>query len=259
MRACLPRSLDQGGQERTVADWRRRHDVLVRVHDELHRHAARPTPGAAEPARRTASRSLLAHSEQQWSQLPAHPFVRAAARGELSDAVFCRWLVNDQHYNVEYQRFIAGLAGIAPTDAATEAIATAMSGNRLGLSQLRELAERFVVDLDAEPELATVGLAAFLQAQVSRGYPTAISALYAAEKAYVDTWSAVRSTANRSTPYWFLLDYWSSDAYGHWSESLCRLVDAAAPDGPTPDMYRAFNWVVRLELQFFDAVYGAGP
>ena len=104
-----------------------------------------------------------------------------------------------------------------------------------------------------------MGLTAFLQAQVSRGYPTAMSALYAAEKAYVDTWSAVRPTANRSTPYWFLLDYWSSDAYGYWSESLGRLIDAAAPDGPTPDMYRAFNWVVRLELQFFGALYGAGP
>ena len=128
------------------------------------------------------------------------------ALGELSDEVFRRWLVNDHYYNVEYQRFIAGLAGIAPTDPATEAIATAMSGSRLGLSQLRELAERFVVDLDAEPEPATVGLTAFLQAQVSRGYPTAMSALYAAEKAYVHTWSAVRPTANRSTPYWFLLE-----------------------------------------------------
>ncbi len=259
VRACLPGSLDRDGRERTVADWRRRHDVLIRVYDELNRQAARATLGAPEPPRLTASRSLLAHSEQQWSQLAVHPFVQAVARGELSDEVFRRWLVNDHHYNVEYQRFIAGLAGIAPTDAATEAIATATSGSRLGLSQLRKLAERFVVDLDAEPEPATVGLTAFLQAQVSRGYPTAMSALYAAEKAYVDTWSAVRPTANRSTPYWFLLDYWSSDAYGYWSESLGRLIDAAAPDGPTPDMYRAFNWVVRLELQFFGALYGAGP
>jgi formylaminopyrimidine deformylase / aminopyrimidine aminohydrolase len=259
VRACLSGSLDRDGRERTVADWRRRHDVLIRVYDELNRHAAPATLGAPEPPRLKASRSLLAHSEQQWSQLAVHPFVQAVARGELSDEVFRKWLVNDHHYNVEYQRFIAGLAGIAPTDAATEAIATAMSGSRLGLSQLRDLAERFVVDLDAEPEPATVGLAAFLQAQVSRGYPTAMSALYAAEKAYVDTWSAVRPTANRSTPYWFLLDYWSSDAYGYWSESLGRLIDAAAPDGPTPDMYRAFNWVVRLELQFFGALYGAEP
>ena len=182
VRACLPGSLDRDGRERTVADWRRRHDVLIRVYDELNRQAARATLGAPEPPRLTASRSLLAHSEQQWSQLAVHPFVQAVARGELSDEVFRRWLVNDHHYNVEYQRFIAGLAGIAPTDAATEAIATATSGSRLGLSQLRKLAERFVVDLDAEPEPATVGLTAFLQAQVSRGYPTAMSALYAARE-----------------------------------------------------------------------------
>jgi thiaminase/transcriptional activator TenA len=258
VRACLVGRLDREGLERAVTDWRRRHDVLIRVHDQLSRHAARAAIGGPEPPGPRASRSLLAHSGQLWSQLAVHPFVQAVARGELSDEVFRRWLANDHYYNVEYQRFIAGLAGIAPTDAATEAIAAAISGSRLGLAQLRELAERFVVDLDVEPEPATVGLAAFLQAQVSRGYPTAMSALYAAEKVYVHTWSAVRPIADRSTPYWFLLDYWSSDAYGYWSESVGRLINAAAPGGPTPDMYRAFDWVVRLELQFFGAVYGAG-
>jgi hypothetical protein len=40
------------------------------------------------------------------------------------------------------------------------------------------------------------------------------------------------------------------------SESLGRLVDAVAPDGPTREMYRAFDWVVRLELQFLGAMHG---
>lgn len=254
VRACVPDHVDP---QREVAEWRRRHDVLVRVYDELGRHGARAAPSGPEgPRRLSASRSLLAHAAQWSSQLPGHPFVQAVADGKLGEEVFRRWLVNDCYYNVEYQRFIAGLAAIAPTDAATEAIATAMSGSRLGLSQLRELAERCVVDLDVEPEPATVGLAAFLHAQVPRGYPTAISALYAAEKVYVDTWAAVRPTANRSTPYWFLIDYWSSDTYAYWSESLGRLVDAAAPDGPTREMYRAFDWVVRLELQFLTAMHG---
>ena len=254
VRACLAGDLDRDARDRVVADWRRRHDVLVRVHDELSRRSVRTGSDALGPSRVSASRRLLVHAGELWSQLPVHPWVRAVARGDLSNEAFRRWLVNDHYYNVEYQRFIVALAAIAPTDAATEAIATAISGTRLGLIQLRELAERFVIDLDVEPESATVGLAAFLQAQVSRGYPTAMSALYAAEKAYVDTWSAVRAIADQSTPYWFLLDYWSSDTYAYWSESLGRLVDVAAPDGPTPEMCRAFTWVVRLELQFFDAL-----
>lgn len=257
VRACVPPDLEQ---DRMVAEWRRRHDVLVRVHDELSRRGVRTVPPGPElPPRPRTSRSLLAHSGQRLSRLRGHPFVQAIAEGKADDEVYRRWLVNDCYYNVEYQRFIAGLAAIAPTDAATEAIATAMSGSRLGLSQLRELADRAVVDLDAEPEPATVGLAAFLQAQVSRGYPTAISALYAAEKTYVDAWTAVRPTANRETPYWFVLDYWSSETYAYWSESLGRLVDVAAPDGPTREMFRAFDWVVRLELEFMDAMHGACP
>jgi thiaminase/transcriptional activator TenA len=242
-------------RERAVADWRHRHEVLVRVHDELTRRNTRVIPYSAGSTQVSASRSLLAHSERLWPQLVAHPFVQAVSDGDLGDDVFRRWMVNDHYYNVEYQRFIAGLAGIAPTDAATESIAAAISGSRLGLNHIRRLAERFVIDLQVEPGPATVGLAAYLQAQVSRGYEPAMAALYAAEKVYFDTWSAIRSVANRSTPYWHLVEYFSSETYGHWIASLGRLVDAAAPDGPSPEMCRAFDWVVRLELLFWGAVY----
>jgi thiaminase len=253
VRACIPGG---NGAERVVADWRRRHDVLVRVHEELARQPVRTGP--EKTRQRAASRILREHSPDLWSQLTVQPFVLAVVNGHLTGEVFRRWIVNDHFYNVEYQRFIAGLAGIAPNDAATEALATAISGSRLGLSQIRDLAHRFSIELDVEPEPATVGLAAFLQAQVSRGYPTAMAALYAAEKVYVETWTSLAPVADRTTPYWPLIDYWSSEVYGYWCESLARLVDAAAPDGPTPEMQRTVDWVVRLELQFFAALCDVG-
>ena len=79
-------------------------------------------------------------------------------------------MVNDYYFNVEYQRFIAGLAGSAPDDAITEVLATALSDTRLGLTQIRQLAQRFAIDVGEEPAPATVGLAAYLQAQLTRGY-----------------------------------------------------------------------------------------
>jgi thiaminase len=203
----------------------------------------------------TACRDLLVCSARLWPRVVAHPFVQAVCDGELDDEAFRRWMVNDHYYNVEYQRFIAGLAGIAPTAAATESIAAAIPGSHLGLDLIRQLATRFVIDVDVEPAPSTVGLAAYLQAQVSRGYEPALAALYAAEKVYFDAWSAIRPVANRSTPYWHLVEYWSSERYGHWLGGLSRLVDAAAPSGPSPDMFRTFDWVVRLELLFFGAVY----
>jgi thiaminase/transcriptional activator TenA len=251
VRACLKGRLNPADLERAVAAWRQRHDALLSRQDELDR---RGKLAEIQPDRGTSTSRTLLASSWLWPRLAAHPFVRSVAHGDLSDAVFRRWMVNDHYYNVEYQRFIAGLAGIATTDAARESLATAISGSRLGLLEIRRLADEFLIDLTAEPESATVGLAAYLQAQVSRGYEASLTALYAAEMVYFDTWSAIASDANRSTPYWHLLEDWSSTAYEKWIVGLGQLLDAAAVDGPSPEMRRVFDWVTRWELLFWDGV-----
>jgi hypothetical protein len=44
---------------------------------------------------------------------------------------------------------------------------------------------------------------------------------------------------------------WSNPPYGIWLASLGRLVDATTA---TPEMPRTFDWVIRLELLFLDAL-----
>lgn len=254
VRACVTGG-DRVVVERSVAEWKQRHEVLVRVCEELHRHGVREAgTGGGVLAPRSAAEDLLAHSRRLWPRLSDHPFVRAVSRGELTDAAFRRWMVNDHYFNVEYQRFLAGLAGCAPTAAATEAIAVGIPATFLGLDQVRQTAARFHIELDAEPGPTTVGLAAFLQAQVSRGYEPALAALYATERVYFDAWSGIRGEANRATPYWHLVEHWSSEPYGHWITSLGRMVDVAAPAGATPEMCRAFDRAVRFELLFWRAI-----
>jgi thiaminase len=247
LRTCLRGRPDL---ERTVADWRTRYEVLLRVHDELARRSGRD----ADPAdgEVSTSRALVEHSARLWPRLTTHPFVESVGSGALDDVHFRRWLVNDYYFNVEYQRFIAGMAGIAPTDTAIERIATALAGPRLGLTQIRGLAERFAVDLGGEPEPATVGLAAYLQAQVSHGYELALAGLYASERVYYDAWSSVRPHIDRTAPYWPLVDVWSSRSYEIWLSSLGRLLDAATP---SPEMLSTFDRVVRLELLFLDGLH----
>jgi thiaminase/transcriptional activator TenA len=248
VRTCLARSLGGAGLERAVGDWRHRHEVLVRVCDELSRH--RPRAG-----RRSPGEELVARSGHLWPELLSHPFVRAVSDGTLDDAAFRRWMINDYHFNVEYQRFVAALAGIAPTAEATEAIALAIPSNHFGLDQIRRLAARSFIDVTAEPSLTTVGFASYLQVQVARGYPLALAALYASEKVYFDTWSSIRKEADRSTPYWHLIEHWSAEPYGNWIASVGRLFDASAADGLSPETYRVFERLVRFEIAFFDAIH----
>jgi thiaminase/transcriptional activator TenA len=254
LRRCLRGKPDI---DRLVADWRTRYEVLLRVHDELTRRSARVAePGAGPVVGLTTSQAMLAHSGQLWPRLTEHLFVRTVAAGELTDVQFRRWMVNDYYFNIEYQRFIAGLAGMAPDDATTEIVVPALSDTRLGLTKIRELSLRFAVDVSDEPGPATVGLAAYLQAQLTRGFALSLAGLYASERVYFDAWSAVRPEADRSTPYWPLIDGWSNPSYEIWLASLGRLVDATTA---TPEMLRTFDRVVRLELLFLDALQnGAG-
>lgn len=248
VRVCLNGSLGAAAREAAVADWRRRHEVLVRVYDELARRETLPVV-----PRGGGSRSLLAYTSALWRELIAHPFVRAVADGTLDDAAFRRWMVNDHYYNLEYGRYIAGLAQIAPTATATELIASAVPGSRTGLDEIRRIAARFAIDLGGEPALVTVGLASFLQAQVSRGYAPALTAIYAAEKVYFDAWSSVRAVVDRSAPYWDVIDHFSSPECGQWVASLGNLVDAV-PGGIGPECHLVFDRLVRFELLFFDAM-----
>jgi formylaminopyrimidine deformylase / aminopyrimidine aminohydrolase len=253
VRTCLRGRPDL---DRAVAEWRTRYEVLLRVHDELTRRAARVAEPVAQPlAGLTTSQALLAHSTRLWPRLTEHPFVRTAGAGDLSDLQFRRWMVNDYYFNVEYQRFIAGMAGMAPDDAITEIVVPALSDSRLGLTKIRQLSQRFAIDVSGEPEPATVGLAAYLQAQLTRAFELSLTGLYAAERVYFDAWSAVRPQANRSTPYWPLIDDWSNPSYEIWLASLGRLVDATTP---TPETLRTFDRVIRLELLFLDALLSGG-
>ncbi len=254
IRTCLRGRPDL---ERSLADWRTRYEVLLRVHDELTRRAVRlPEPAVGAVEGLPTSRALLEHSARLWPRLIAHPFVRTVGAGELTDAQFRRWMVNDQYFNIEYQRFIAGIAGMAPDDGITETVVTALSEPRLGLTKIRQLSQRFAIDVSEEPAPATVGLAAYLQAQLTRGFALSLAGLYAAERVYFDAWSAVRPQADQSTPYWPLVDDWSSPSYEIWLASLGRLVDAITA---TPEMLRTFDRVIRLELLFLDALQtGAG-
>ncbi|HST66030.1 MAG TPA: helix-turn-helix domain-containing protein [Mycobacteriales bacterium] len=245
VRTCLARELAGAGLDRAVADWRHRHEVLIRVHDELSRH--RPTSG-----RRSLSEELTTRSRDLWPKLLSHPFVRAVSTGALDEVTFRRWMVNDHYFNVEYQRFVAAVAAIAPTVEATEAIALAIPSDHFGLDQIRRLVARSFVDVTAEPSLTAIGFTSFLHVQVSRGYPLALAALYAAERVYFDTWSSIRAEADRSTPYWHLIEHWSSEPYRVWISTLGRLVDASEPN---PETYRVFQRLVRFEIAFFDAIF----
>jgi thiaminase/transcriptional activator TenA len=203
----------------------------------------------------TISRELVECSSELWPRVYSHPFVRAVADGSLDDDAFARWIAADHYFNIEYQRFIAGLVATAPTPRSVEVISVGLASVQSGLDRIRRVAARFDIDLDVDPGPTTVGFTAYLQSRLLLGWEVGLAALYASEKVYFDAWSSIRPTARRDTPYWTMADVWSDEIFGHWISAVCRQVDLACLEGPTPAMHLAFDRVIRFELLFWTAVY----
>lgn len=201
------------------------------------------------------ARTLLASAGPLWGRLACHPFVVQAGDGTLDPAVFDRWIVADHFFVVGFRRFLGGLVAIAPDQRAADVLAAGLGPLQVELDLFRREAYARRLDLGAEPGPTTLGYTSFLQASLQDGYPTALTVLYGAEKAYYDAWSAVRATASRGSAYWPFVDNWSSDAFAGWVAAVARLLDPVGPDGPSPVMATAFDRVVRYELRFWTAVH----
>lgn len=198
------------------------------------------------------SEALLAAAADQWASLASHPFVVATAEGRLPAEAFGQWLVADHHFVVGFRRFLARLVELAPHEEARDVLAAGLGGLQAELELFRGEAAARHLDLDAEPSLTTLGYTAYLLASPADGWPTALTVLFGAEKAYFDAWSAVRARTDPSSSYWRFVDNWSSAAFGAWVDDVASLVDEL----PEP-VHRAFARVVRFELAFWDDVAGA--
>ena len=192
-----------------------------------------------------------------WNDIVGHPFVRAAADGTLAPELFDRWVVADHHFVVGFRRFLGRLLDVAPDDAARDLVAGSLAPLQTELELFRTWASDRGLDLHVEPGPITLGYTAYLLSSPSDGWASAVTVLFGAEKAYFDAWSAVRRSADTSTPWWPFVDNWSSDAFGAWVDDVAALLDRTVPD-PAP-VRAAFDRVLRFELRFWDAVQEGDP
>lgn len=203
----------------------------------------------------TTSTALVAGAP--WGDIVAHPFVRAAADGTLAPDAFDRWVVADHHFVVGFRRFLGRLLDLAPDDDARDLVAGSLAPLQSELELFRTWADEHRLDLEAEPGPITLGYTSYVLALPSDGWAAAVTGLFGAEKAYFDAWSAVRRSADTSTPWWPFIDNWSSDAFGAWVDDVAALLDRTVPD-PTP-VRPTFDRVLRFEVRFWDAVEAGDP
>ncbi|MDQ3147431.1 MAG: transcriptional regulator [Actinomycetota bacterium] len=197
--------------------------------------------------------ALLASHAGLWARLPTHPFVVATAEGSLPAGAFDRWLEQDHWFVVGFRRFLARMVELAPDEGARDVLAGGLGALADELALFRSEGAGRGLDLDGtEPSPTTLGYTSYLQAAPVEGWPVALTALFGAEKAYFDAWSAVRDRGRADSPYRPFVDNWSSPAFGDWVDEVGGLVDRLAP---APELELTLGRVVRFELRFWDAVH----
>jgi formylaminopyrimidine deformylase / aminopyrimidine aminohydrolase len=187
-----------------------------------------------------------------WTPIVNHTFVRAAAAGTLPTTAFDRWVVADHHFVVGFRRFVGRLVDAAPDEAARDLLAGSFGPLQSELELFRTWADDHGLDLDAEPGPVTLGYTSYLAAVANDGWAHAVTALFGAERAYFDAWSAVRQSADVTSPWWTFIDNWSSDAFRAWVDDVSALVDRTVPEAEP--VRHTFERVVRFEVRFWDAV-----
>jgi thiaminase/transcriptional activator TenA len=192
---------------------------------------------------------LLARHADAWGRATRSPFLDAVRDGTLPAAAFDTWLVQDAHFLGDLLHFQARLLARAPRPA--QAV---LAGGCVALVEELDWFTRIAADrgLDlAAPRLpATEAYAHLLDRLDATDVGTALTALWAVERAYLDAWT---STLPGAGGYREFVEHWTVPGFASYVAGLETAADAVGPAGHTgPDEDAAFLDVAEAEAAFWE-------
>lgn len=198
-----------------------------------------------------------------WDRMLSHPFLLETRDGTIPFETFATWLRQDYLFVEAAVPFIALLIPKAPpSDWELHSNVIAMFQKELGL--FRERAESLGIEMDGiRPTFINHAYIQFLIATASqRSYAEIYTVLYAAERAYHDSWSVVRAGIDPASPWQPFVENWGGEAFAgyvaHLERELDALAEAAGP-AERERMAELFEVTLRYEMAFWEMAYtGAG-
>jgi thiaminase/transcriptional activator TenA len=191
---------------------------------------------------------LLAAHADAWGRAIRSPFLDAVRDGTLPPAAFDTWLVQDAHFLADLLRFQARLLARAPRPA--QAV---LAGGCVALvAELdwfgRVAAERGL-DLAAPQLPATIAYGDLLYRLDAADVATALTALWAVERAYLDAWSGARPGAGEYGPF---VAHWTAPGFAGYVAALEEAADRAGADAADPADDAVFLEVAAAEAAFWE-------
>jgi len=205
----------------------------------------------------------LARLAPLWETMLRHPFLLETRDGTISDERFAIWMRQDYLFVEAAIPFIAALIPRAPREhwGPHAGVVTAFE-KELGLFE--ERAKAVGVDLRGAPPAFTnhAYIQFLLNTAYQCSYAEAYTVLYAAEKAYHDSWKVVEAGLSRESPWYPFVENWAGDDFAAWVShlegELDRLAEGAG-DAERARMAELFELTTKYEIAFWEmAATGEG-
>jgi thiaminase len=198
---------------------------------------------------------LIEANRDLWAAMAAHPFVLGLAHGTLPDGALQAWVQQDRIFVVEERRVVAALRAHGLPSRLDDLLADLDRSLVLEADAFTRTAADHGVAPEAEPWPLCLGYTSYLRCAASDGALDGLTALYAAERAYLDTWTAVAERSPADSAYHAWIQNWSGEAFRAFVTALGRnLYELAA--APSPALAHRlgviFTRAARFELAFWE-------
>jgi thiaminase len=198
---------------------------------------------------------LIEANRAVWAAMAGHPFVLGLARGTLPDSALQAWVQQDRVFVMEERRVVAALRAHGLPSRLDNLLADLDRGLVLEAEAFTRTAADRGFAPDAEPWPVCLGYISYLRCAAYDGVLEGLTALYAAERAYLDTWTAVAERSPADSAYHAWIRNWSGEAYRDFVISLGRDLDEVA-GAPSPALTErlgvVFTGAARFELAFWE-------
>jgi formylaminopyrimidine deformylase / aminopyrimidine aminohydrolase len=187
--------------------------------------------------------------------MACHPFVLGLADGTLPGSALQAWVQQDRIFVVEERRVVAALRAHGLPSRLDALLANLDRGLVLEAEAFAGTAAEHGFALEVEPWPVCLGYTSYLLCAAYDGTLEGLTALYAAERAYLDTWTAVAKLSPADSAYHAWIQNWSGQAFRAFVSTLGRGLDELTGT-PSPALTGrlgvVFTGAARFELAFWE-------
>jgi len=198
---------------------------------------------------------LVEANRDLWMAMTGHPFVLGLADGTLPDSALQAWLQQDRIFVVQERRVVAALRGHGLPWHLDDLLADLDHSLVLEADAFTRTAADHGFAAEVEPWPVCLGYTSYLLCAAYDGALEGLTALYAAERAYLDTWTAVATHSPADSTYHAWIRNWSGEPFRAFVSALGRDLDELA-GAPPPTLARrlglVFTRAARFELAFWE-------